>query len=135
MKDVKESKRVDTNVHTLFKEQSGSTPLLTIDRVHPLFLSKTYWPINYEFKETFQLPIQMEAIFEEYSKRYEHLKIMRRLLWHHELGSVTMTLSFDNGDFDFRCLPIHAALLDHFDESSSSYTKIKRTELESYDLE
>lgn len=94
--------------------------LLTIENVHPLFLSKTYWPVNYEFKESFKLPPLTQQIFDEYSKGYEHLKIMRKLLWHYELGSVTLNLSFDNGDFEFRCLPIHAILLEHFDESSKS---------------
>lgn len=67
--------------------------------------------------------------------RYEHLKNMRNLLWHYELGSVTIQLTFDNGDFEFRCLPVHAALLEHFDESSMSTIHISRTWTEPDDLE
>jgi anaphase-promoting complex subunit 2 len=36
---------------------------------------------------------------------------MRKLIWHHELGSVTLNLTFDNGDFEFKCLPLHATIL------------------------
>jgi len=43
--------------------------------------------------------------------RYENLKNMRKLIWHHELGSVTLNLTFDNGDFEFKCLPLHATIL------------------------
>ena len=55
VKDVKESKRVDMNVHSMLK-QNLKSDLLTIENIHPLFLSKTYWPVNYEFKESFKLP-------------------------------------------------------------------------------
>lgn len=41
---------------------------------------------------------------------------MRSLLWHHDLGSVTLDLSFDNGDFEFKCLPIHACLIGYFND-------------------
>lgn len=41
---------------------------------------------------------------------------MRTLLWHHDLGSVTLTLDFDNGEFEFKCLPVHAAIIGLFNE-------------------
>ena len=41
---------------------------------------------------------------------------MRSLLWHHDLGSVTLDLSFDNGDFEFKCLPIHTCLIGYFND-------------------
>jgi hypothetical protein len=31
---------------------------------------------------------------------------------------VALTLSFDNGNFDFKCLPVHALLISYFDETS-----------------
>jgi anaphase-promoting complex subunit 2 len=33
---------------------------------------------------------------------------MRKLIWHTNLGHVNLSLTFDNGEFDFKCLPIHA---------------------------
>ena len=35
---------------------------------------------------------------------------------HNNLGTVTLNLSFDNGDFQFKCQPLHAALILYFGE-------------------
>lgn len=45
---------------------------------------------------------------------------MRTLLWHHDLGSVSLSLTFDNGEFDFRCLPVHAAIIGYFNDVEGS---------------
>lgn len=42
---------------------------------------------------------------------------MRKLIWHTNLGHVNLTLTFDNGEFDFKCLPIHAVLIGYFDDT------------------
>ena len=42
---------------------------------------------------------------------------MRKLIWHANLGHVDLSLTFDNGEFEFKCLPIHAYLISFFDES------------------
>lgn len=42
---------------------------------------------------------------------------MRKLIWHTNLGHVNLSLTFDNGEFDFKCLPVHAFLISYFDES------------------
>lgn len=57
MKDINESRRIDTNVQSLDK---------SLSLVHPLFLSKTFWPISYEFKPTFKLPSHLSTLFDEY---------------------------------------------------------------------
>ncbi len=41
---------------------------------------------------------------------------MRKIHYHNSLGHVNLTLSFDNGDFEFKCLPIHAVIIGYFDE-------------------
>lgn len=46
MKDIYESKRVNTNIQSL--DNRGM--------LNALFLSKTFWPISYDFKPTFKLP-------------------------------------------------------------------------------
>ena len=48
---------------------------------------------------------------------------MRKLIWHSNLGHVNLSLSFDNGEFDFKCLPIHAILIELFDDSSKILIK------------
>lgn len=41
---------------------------------------------------------------------------MRKIHYHNTLGHVNLTLSFENGDFEFKCLPIHAVMIGYFDE-------------------
>lgn len=41
---------------------------------------------------------------------------MRKIIFHYNLGHVNLTLSFDNGPFDFKCSPIQAVLITYFDE-------------------
>lgn len=41
---------------------------------------------------------------------------MRKIFYHYNLGHVNLTLSFENGDFDFKCLPIQAIMINSFDE-------------------
>jgi anaphase-promoting complex subunit 2 len=41
---------------------------------------------------------------------------MRKIHYHFNLGHVNLTLSFKNGDFEFKCLPIHAVMINYFDE-------------------
>lgn len=42
---------------------------------------------------------------------------MRKVHFHYNLGHVNLTLSFKNGDFDFKCLPIQAVMINFFDET------------------
>lgn len=42
---------------------------------------------------------------------------MRKINFHYNLGHVNLTLTFNNGKFDFKCTPIHAILINCFDES------------------
>ena len=41
---------------------------------------------------------------------------MRKIYFHYNLGHVNLTLSFENGDFEFKCLPIQAIMIIYFDE-------------------
>lgn len=42
---------------------------------------------------------------------------MRKIYFHSNFGHVNITLSFDNGDFEFKCLPIQAVMISFFDEN------------------
>lgn len=90
-------------------------------QLNPLFLSKTFWPINYDFEPTFEVPPQLDSFFELYEKQYQKAKHQRTLEWHHEIGSVKLSLSFDSGEYEFQCLPVHAFLIQQFDESSTAF--------------
>ncbi len=78
--------------------------------MHTNIVSKGYWPINYDC-EGIPLPKELEPIFNEYANRYSKHKAMRKLIWHTSLGNVNLSLTFDNGEFEFKCLPIHAMLI------------------------
>ena len=42
---------------------------------------------------------------------------MRKIAFHYNLGHVNLTLSFDNGDFQFKCLPLQAIMISAFDQT------------------
>jgi anaphase-promoting complex subunit 2 len=42
---------------------------------------------------------------------------MRKIHFHYNLGHVNLTLTFKNGSFDFKCMPVHAILINCFDEN------------------
>lgn len=41
---------------------------------------------------------------------------MRKIAFHYNLGHVNLSLDFDNGSFQFKCLPIQAIMITYFDE-------------------
>ena len=81
-----------------------------------LAVSKGYWPINYENTSSFEFPENIKQVFNNYAEEFSKIKAMRKIHYHFNLGHVNLTLSFKNGDFDFKCLPIHAVMINYFDE-------------------
>jgi anaphase-promoting complex subunit 2 len=59
----------------------------------------------------------MKQVFEEYAKRFAETKAMRKVYFHYNLGHVNLNLSFENGDFPFKCLPVQAIMICYFDET------------------
>jgi anaphase-promoting complex subunit 2 len=131
VKDIKDSKRINNNIHKTYDKEfetmdieiskkkglsnAPEKPFLRFDKLNAIFLSKGYWPINYDY-ESFKMPQNLQAIFDQYSSKYSMTKAMRKLIWHHSLGWVDLELEFDNGSFPFKCLPTHAILISYFDE-------------------
>mmetsp|Transcript_14585 Transcript_14585/g.12387 ORF Transcript_14585/g.12387 Transcript_14585/m.12387 type:complete len:196 (+) Transcript_14585:581-1168(+) len=130
VKDIKDSKRINVNIHKSYdkefqneienmmkKGQSHEIEkmFLKFDKLNSSFLSKGYWPINYDY-EPFKIPQHFQAIFDYYASKYSMTKAMRKMIWHHSLGWVDLDLEFDNGSFNFKCLPTHAILISYFDE-------------------
>ena len=81
-----------------------------------LAASKGYWPINYENNTSYEVPADLLKVFNEYGDIFSRIKVMRKMQYHYNLGHVNLTLSFKNGDFPFKCLPIHAVMIRFFDE-------------------
>ncbi len=122
VKDIKDSRRINNNIHRTYDREFENMDIetqrnnfLRFDRLNAIFLSKGYWPINYDY-ESFKMPPNLQAVFDQYSAKYSLTKAMRKLIWHHSLGWVDLELEFDNGSFNFKCLPTHAILISYFDE-------------------
>jgi anaphase-promoting complex subunit 2 len=86
-----------------------------MEKMNCLAVSKGYWPINYENSTSFELPEPIKKVFEEYAQLYAAKRTLRRIQYHNSLGHVNLTLSFQNGDYVFKCLPIHAVMIGYFD--------------------
>jgi len=133
VRDIKDSKRINNNIHRTYDKdfkkmelesinpafKDVSLDFLSFEKLNAVFLSKSYWPINYEY-ESFKIPTHLQQTFDQYGTKYSATKAMRRLMWHHSLGWVDLNLEFDNGEFNFKCLPTHAILISYFDERINS---------------
>ena len=130
VRDIKDSRRINNNIHKTYDKEFKKMDLETVnpalkdtigfpsfDKLNAVFLSKSYWPINYDY-EAFKIPANIQQTFNQYSQKYSATKAMRKLIWHHSLGWVDLNLEFENGSFDFKCLPTHAILISYFDEQS-----------------
>lgn len=95
-----------------------ASALLNPENLHCLAVSKGYWPINYEASSNYNVPTSLKPVFDDYATKFMKTKAMRKIQWHYNLGFVNLALSFDNGEFKFKCLPIHAILISYFDEDS-----------------
>lgn len=89
---------------------------VTLKQMNCLAVSKGYWPINYD-TPAFFVPATFKNVFDEYARKYSQKKAMRKIQFHYNLGNVDITLSFDNGNFNFKCMPIHAMMISYFDDA------------------
>lgn len=114
IQDVLSSKRINTFVHEKARV-SGFMPLKNLDL---LIISSYFWPLE-EQDLKFDLPEKIGKSFEEFSEIYTHIKGSRKLKFHEQLGSVSLTLEFDNGCKRWEGVsPLHAAIISLFDEES-----------------
>ena len=115
IQDVLSSKRINGFVH----EASQSSTFLNLSTLDFLIISSYFWPIEEnEFK--FKLPEKLASTFEEYSKRYSIVKASRKLKLHEQLGSVTLTLDFENASKTWTGVsPLHAAIITLFDDEQA----------------
>jgi anaphase-promoting complex subunit 2 len=111
VKDVKDSRRTDNLIHK--EPKTVTTELLSPDNLHCLEVSKGYWPINYD-SSSHGIPESLKPVFDDYATKFTKTKAMRKIQFHYNLGYVNLSLSFDNGEFTFKCLPIHAILISCF---------------------
>jgi len=116
IQDVLSSKRINLIVHEK-KPESNFLNALNLDF---LIISSYFWPIE-EQNYKFELPAKLLATFQEYSAKYSEVKASRKLRFHEELGSVTLTLEFENGSRTWHDVsPLHAAIVSLFDGETGS---------------
>lgn len=116
VKDFKESKKIDRDIHKTKGKNHNNGGEFSLEQMNCLAVSKGYWPINYDnTTSSFELPDSMKPVFEEYAQAFNRLKVMRKIQYHNSLGHANLTLTFKNGSFDFKCLPIHAVIINYFD--------------------
>ncbi|CAG9335349.1 unnamed protein product [Blepharisma stoltei] len=112
IQDILSSKRINAFVHEKGKGK-GFLPIKSLDF---LIISSYFWPLE-EQDMKFELPEKIGKVFEEYSELYTYMKASRKLKFHEQLGSVTLTLDFANGSKKFEGVtPLHAAIISLFDE-------------------
>ncbi|OQR89958.1 anaphase-promoting complex subunit [Achlya hypogyna] len=102
VKDVEESKRVQTNVPSV---------------VDATIVSEHFWP---PFQaEDVQLHPRLLAEIDAYKKSYHVLKNPRTLEWVPSLGSVELELELNDHVIAFTCTPIQATIIAHFQDTES----------------
>lgn len=116
IQDVLSSKRINSFIH----EEAKQEDFMSLKKLDFLIISSYFWPIEEnEFK--FKLPEKLEKSFQEYSDRYNIVKASRKLKFHEQLGSVTLTLEFESGSKTWTGVsPLHAAIITLFDEEEGT---------------
>lgn len=110
--DVTDSRRIDTDVHS---RMSGGTQLGMASRLHPLIVSRQFWP---EFAapssaSDFTLPPIFNVAQQQYSRAYSQSKAMRKLHWLNNLGTVEMDVELDSGQsISVECSLLQASTLE-----------------------
>lgn len=113
LQDVHNSKRINSFIH----EARDPSLFLTLDKLHCLIISGYFWPVD-ENEHKFKLPEKLEKTYAEFLKRYELIRASRKLKYHEALGSVTLTLEFQNGSKTWENVqPLQAAIICLFDQS------------------
>ncbi|KAK9313606.1 hypothetical protein V1522DRAFT_410273 [Lipomyces starkeyi] len=122
VKDILESKRVDSNIHDPTTVAPGTYPVAGI--VHASMLSKLFWPAFRD--EDLALPPVIVEQLSRYSAKFSILKSARKLTWLKRLGSVDVTLELEDRTLDFTVSPDRASMIYLFQERST-YTLTELT--------
>jgi anaphase-promoting complex subunit 2 len=139
LRDIKDSERINSFIkkQSLTNEKSKKLEMIPLDNLSVAILSKGYWPIeeggdgeylgstkrgrnSNSGGEKFIMPPCLKKSIECFIKHYVELKRLRTLKFHTSLGSVNINLTFSNGSFKFKVLPIQAAIISLFDDTKKA---------------
>jgi anaphase-promoting complex subunit 2 len=111
IQDVLSSKRINSIIH----EKDSKKLFLPLKQLDFLIISSYFWPIE-EQNYKFDLPEKLKQSFKDYSEKYSVVKASRKLRFHEQLGSVSLSLEFENGNRTWNDVsPLHAAIIALFD--------------------
>ncbi|MEQ2211602.1 hypothetical protein XENOCAPTIV_009005, partial [Xenoophorus captivus] len=115
--DMADSRRINSHIREEESKLSeDEQPPLALSAI---VLSSEFWPTLKE--EKLELPACVCRAMEAYTRRYEKLKAMRTLSWKPHLGSVTLDVELEDRTLtNLTVSPIHAAIILHFQEKSTS---------------
>ena len=112
IRDVQGSKRINSAIH----EHPFQTNMMTLQNLKCLVVSSFFWPIE---SSTFTLPSHLNELFQEYTVQYTETKPSRKLKFHEQLGSVSLTLEFENGSRTWdNVTPLQASIISQFNENN-----------------
>ncbi|XP_015895049.3 anaphase-promoting complex subunit 2 [Ziziphus jujuba] len=126
LNDLIDSKRTNTNVKATINQPSqrgaelGDTAL-PMDILNATIISSNFWPPIQE--ESLVVPQPVEQLLSDYAKRFNEIKIPRKLLWKKNLGAVKLELQFEDRQVQFTVAPIHAAIIMQFQGQASWTSK------------
>ena len=130
LRDVEESKRVNTTVHNQLKKGAErktdeDDDNVDVDVVDATIISGEYWPGLQEGELTLHPAI--ESCIETYGTTYSKIKAPRHLNWSKHLGLATIELDFDNGVTRKFTVPPHlATLVLHLADAGSVWSVMCR---------
>mmetsp|Transcript_18602 Transcript_18602/g.40472 ORF Transcript_18602/g.40472 Transcript_18602/m.40472 type:complete len:751 (+) Transcript_18602:158-2410(+) len=135
IKDIDDSKRINTNIHEKIQETRKKTKDEKKKRkktqqpepndaedpvVDCAIVSHIFWPALQ--KEQFKNHSRIQSKLDEFSSEYATFKNPRRLIWHQMLGSVEIELEVVDEDGggrhmqEFTCSTLQATLISHFED-------------------
>uniref|UniRef100_T1IXP7 Anaphase-promoting complex subunit 2 n=1 Tax=Strigamia maritima TaxID=126957 RepID=T1IXP7_STRMM len=110
LKDVADSRRINFHIHSddvgIYQPQDCV--------VNGIIVSAQFWPTFRE--EKLALPDHIKASLDSYTKAFETHKGNRTLTWRPHLGSVNLTLEFNNRNLTLSVSPIHAVMIMQFEK-------------------
>ncbi|XP_053552124.1 anaphase-promoting complex subunit 2 [Bombina bombina] len=115
LKDMADSRRINTNIHD--EDEKLPEEERPEFKLNSVILSSEFWPALKE--EKLELPDQIKAAMDVYTKKYEKLKAMRTLNWKHHLGLVDLDVELADRTLSFSVSPVHAAIILNFQNKST----------------
>lgn len=122
LKDLSDSKRVDTAVHELIPQAP----------IHPVIISHLFWPSL--ASSTFRFSPQLMELLKTFEQTYTTQKVDRRLRWLPHLGSVEIDVELEDRTLSLEVTTLQASVIELFGISDMWTTTQLKNRLRITDL-